>query len=281
MNTTDTLDLTALPFYQWEAYSAGPQADTVEEYVGVAMMDSVFAEREVTEPPVRMSMFQGQTLEVSHQEPLPRADATAPAWLFALLVVLTTACCLFVRTHKIKLSELGSSLFDSRAMERLLRGANIMRRFQQVPMALLLTVAIALPVGYWGAPAVGYASWAGCLLLWPMLVVAYLVRNLLIRLLGSIYDNEAAASLYITSNYVYHLALALLLVPLLYLHFYLPAGRGVMGYVVLGVVGLELIIRLVRGMKLFLTQSSGPQFYLFYYLCTVEIVPILVLIKLL
>ena len=61
--------------------------------------------------------------------------------------------------------------------------------------------------------------------------------------------------------------------------FYLPWGNGVVLDILAGLIVVEFIVRLFRGMKLFLTQSSNAHFYLFYYLCIVEFIPILVLIK--
>ena len=40
-------------------------------------------------------------------------------------------------------------------------------------------------------------------------------------------------------------------------------------------------MRLVQGVKIFLTHANGVGFYLFYYLCIVELVPVVVLLRVL
>ena len=46
-----------------------------------------------------------------------------------------------------------------------------------------------------------------------------------------------------------------------------------------GILGLLFVVRLIRGLQLILTFSKTPKFYLFYYLCILEIVPIIIIIK--
>ena len=161
-------------------------------------------------------------------------------------------------------------------MERTLRNNKFNSRSRFLPMGLLMLAGLMLIVHQMALAKTGIG---GYLLLVAITAVLYLLRNALLRLLAVVFDNNSAIDSYITSNYFYHLALATLLLPLLFLINYLPAGKEVALYVLEAVVAVELIMRLLRGVKLFLTQSSGPYIYLFYYLCIVEMTPILVLIK--
>jgi len=272
MTTSDTLCTDTLPFYLWD--TAATPVETEEPFAGVAMMDSIFTLRPADTLRQHPSMFQRHTLAVEHGYLQPRPDTGAPAWTFIVLTLLTALLCLYYRLRKLHVGDVIASTVDSRAMERIMRGHNLMHFFQLMPMGLLMLAALAVPLH--DLALTGFLNY---LLLFAALVAAYLLRNALMRLLGTIFDNSAAVSLYIKNNYLYHLVLASLLTPLLFLYFYLPGAERTMLYILGILIILEFIMRVFRGMKLFLTQSSGPTFYLFYYLCTVELVPILVLIR--
>lgn len=268
MTTTDTLDLSNTPFYLWNTVVT-PTVEE-EEYVGLNMIDSVFAERPVAAEQHRTSLFRGHTLGIQHDNLQPRNTATAP-WLFVVLIIITALTCLYFRQRKLRLRNLLKSLVDSHAMDRMLRGNNLTRVAQLIPMALLLIAAITIPLAQ--------TSPETYLLLAAGLTVAYLLRNGLTRLLGIVFGNSDAVGVYLTNNYLYHLTLATAIIPLLFPFCYLPGGYTPILYIIVILTVLEFIIRLFRGLKLFLTQSSGSQFYLFYYLCIVEIAPVLILIK--
>lgn len=272
MTTADSLITDTLPFYLWN--NAVNPVETEETYAGVAMIDSVFNTHPADTLRQHPSMFRQHTLTVEHDYLQPRPTTGIPAWTFVILTLLTALLCLYYRLRKLHVGDVLASTVNSRAMDRMLRGHNLTHTFQLMPMGLLMLAALAIPLH-----SLTLSGFSNYLLLVAILTAAYLVRNALMRLLGTIFDNSTAVSLYITSNYLYHLVLASLLTPLLFLYFYLPEAQDTMLYILCALVIIEFIMRAFRGMKLFLTQSSGSTFYLFYYLCTVEIVPILALIK--
>ena len=279
MPTSDTIDLSLVPFYQWDSIPYSHEAEAPD--MGVAtdscfrqllMRDSVATNDTLT----RTSLFTGHTLAPSHPATEPRNYQGAPIWVFVLLLTLVTLVTIYLRQHKIRYSELLHSLFDSRAMDRMLRNTNLLRPMQLVPIGILTTATLMLPVHLM---ALERTDIVGYLLLTVAVAAAYLLRNGLMHLLAVIFDDESAVNFYITGNYLYHLTLTTLCLPLTLLLVYLPFGSTVMLYILLGVVILEFVFRLFRGLKVFLTQSTNAHFYLFYYLCIVELAPILVLIK--
>jgi hypothetical protein len=275
MTTADTLDITQMPFYLWDSLQHEDAANTAE------IVDSCYTE--FLTPTVKLSddtlerpsLFAGHTLAPQTSHLTSRPDSATPAWVFPVLLLLVGAITLFYRQRKLLLRDLLHALVDSHAMDRLQRNNSLLHTSQLVPMGILMLTCLALPVHQL---ALAKSGFGGYLLLTVALIAAYLIRNGLMRLLGSIYENNAALGAYITSNYFYHFILATAGLPLLFPLFYIPYGKPVFLYVLAGLLLLELLIRLFRSMQLFLTQSSGPKFYLFYYLCIVEIAPILILI---
>ena len=279
MTTPDTTDLSIVPFHQWNPFSGGTLFD--EPNAGIAVGDtfSLYFLPDSTvavEPVVRPSLFVGHGFAVNNGQMYERAETVAPVWVFAVLVALTALTALFFHTSKLHFKDLPSLLFDSRAMDRTLRNNNLNSRIRLVPMGLLMLAGLMLPVHQMALAQTGIV---GYLLLTAAVSALYLLRNGLMRLLAGVFENSAAVDFYIASNYFYHLMLGTLLLPLLFLFTYLSIGHEVLLYILSALVLLELVVRLFRGLKLFLTQSSGPYVYLFYYLCIVELTPILVLIN--
>lgn len=272
MSTFAQTDENAQPFYLWDTPYQQPEQTEVN--TGISL-DSIFPMREIQPPMVRRSLFTHTTLPVTHDD-LQQRTAAAPApWIFVALVLLIALMFLYYNRNKFHISALFMAAADHRAMDRLVRGANL-NATRLAPMGLFVTTAIATS-GYLMALAHnGIVIWLLCIV---TLAAAYMLRNLVARLLGNVFDDKDAVSVCITSNYIYHLLLATALAPLLLLQAYLPWGRDIIFYIMAALTALCLIIRLIRSLQLFLTFSKSRSFYLFFYLCTVEAVPLLVLAK--
>lgn len=269
MPTDSIIDIQ--PFYQPDtAYWSSVQ---VEPSTGVPL-DSIFQARELAPVVMRRSLFAGHTLQTSHTGLVPREHQGAASWLFVLVIVLAALTYFYVSSRKIKIGELLQSTVDRRTMDRLVRGNNL-TPMRLMSIGLLLSGMTAVAVSHLALSGMGFLGW---LLATLALSAAYFIRWGLLRVLGRVFDSEEAMSAYITSSYLYHLVLCIALVPLTLLLLYMPWGNMVV-LVAIGVLAALLFaMRMIRGVKLFLTISSTLSFYLFYYLCTVELIPIVILI---
>lgn len=267
----DTLDLTTVPFWQWD--TTAPMQEVVD--LGIPF-DSIHRVREIPDTVFRQSLFSHHTLQVHHQGVLPREENAAPTWVFGILLLLTTLLCLYYRQRKIKMTVLLRSTVDVRAMDRLIRDCNLNRSILMLPMGLLTVATVSLPLHHLALPQTGIL---GYLALTVAISLLYILRNALLRMLGNTFEDRQGINLYITSNYLYHLADATALIALAYLFFYLPGAETTMLYLMAAFLGVAFLMRFVRGVKLFLTHPNSSCFYLFYYLCIVEAIPLLVIIK--
>lgn len=273
MPTADTIatDTLALPFYmQHEPY----HVDTAREVNTGIPLDSIFRPCDAPDTVYRQTMFIGHKLVPSHQALQERTDTAAPVWVFAAIVLLCTALCLYYRIHKLKISELTKSLFDSHATGRTMRSN--MQGAVLLPIALILCASISLAIWHM---ALQHNNPLICLLLALGLALGYLLRNALLSALATVFDRRETMSTYINGNYIYHLLLATVITPMLFILVYLPGVAQTTAAVMGGLAALTFILRFFRGAKLFLTISKGFNLFLFYYLCTVELIPLLVALK--
>ncbi len=224
----------------------------------------------------RQSMFTDHLLQVDHTTLQPRENRSAPTWVFFILLLIVGLQCLYFRIRKLRMLNLLKAAGDIRALDRLKRDSNLNFNYLWLPMGMLMVSPIVLLSQSMLLPDTG--------LLVNLAIMAaaelfYILRNRLFRFLGNIFDNKQGVSLYIASNYVYHQLEGIFVVVMLFLFFYLPGAKMVMLYIILVFLIFAFLIRFVRGMKVFLTHPNGSNFYLFYYLCIVEIAPVLVVIK--
>lgn len=273
MPTTDTLQIDTLHFYQWDSLMLAPVEHTAN--VGLPL-DSIFRPFAESEQVYRQSLFTGHELPLQNSAIQERPQEIVPIWNFIVVLIICGLIVLYFKIRKIKIVELLHSAVDQRAMDRMIRNNNLNRNYLLLPMGALMIVSVSM--GIWQM-AMTHTGIGGYLLLCVTLIVAYLLRNGLLRLFGNVFDNPQAIGTYITNNYIYHLILAVITAALLFPLIYFPNGFSFFTYLFFGFVGLCFLMRFIRGIKIFLTQSKSFNIHLFYYLCTVEIIPYLALLK--
>ena len=272
---TDTIPLpdsiAPLPFYQVdEAYVT---TEVAEVNTGIPI-DSIFTHSHSTDTVYRTTLFTGHRLEPQHTELQAREQTGQAIWVFPVLVALCALICIYYRNHKLHLKEMLKSIVDGNTLDKTVR--NTVHGIAFLPIVLLLAGTLAMAI--WGI-AMSRTGIAGYLQLTLAIAAAYMLRNGVLTALGTIFDRSQSMSAYITCNYGYHLLLASLLAPLLFAQAYIPGAANTVTFIIGGIVILIFILRFLKGAKLFLTISKGFSFFLFYYLCTVEMLPFLVMAK--
>jgi hypothetical protein len=109
-------------------------------------------------------------------------------------------------------------------------------------------------------------------------ILAWVVKNIFNSIIGRVFRNPVVISDYILTNFIFNITLGILLLPILILAVYLPSTNMV--YFGAAIWVISFIYRLIR---LLFTSLSFTKFSLFnriLYLCTFEIAPVFVLIKL-
>ena len=269
--TNDSIDINTLPFWQWQFSSPENEVSNT----GIPS-DSIHPVRETPDTIFHESIIAPHNLSVLHSGMQNRHSNITPAWVFVTILLFSALLCLIYRLRSIKLSVLLKSAIDLRAMDRMVRDCNLNRNVTMLPMGLLLVAGLCLPIHQILIPQTDIP---GFLALFAAVGMLYILRNWLLRLLGNIFGNKQGISTYITSNYLYHLIESTIAIAILFLYFYLPGGHAIITWILVITLCIGFLMRFLRSIKIFLTHSNGSRFYLFYYLCIVETIPILVVLK--
>ncbi len=237
-----------------------------------------------------MPVVQRQSLFTRHEQTNEtstvhlRASQEGYFWSFGIVILLLGLMSLYLHSRKFKFKDLVQSMFDSRALDRMFRENNLKPR-SFLPMVLLYIASATLTAVMIGARGTQldtpFPMLVNYLLLFAGVALFVLVRTGVIRLFGNVFEESDSVDLYITNCYLFYFWGALVSVPLSLLLLYGPQSEKTSLYILTTFIAIIFILRLFRGLQLFLTNSKSGKLYLFYYLCIFEIVPILVLLKML
>ena len=111
-----------------------------------------------------------------------------------------------------------------------------------------------------------------------VVIVLWILKNMANTIIGRVFQNPVIISEYLLTNFIFNITVGTILFPILILAVYLPSVEMI--YVGLGVWVISFIYRLIR---LLFTSLSFTKFSLFnriLYLCTFELSPVFILIKL-
>lgn len=260
-----------------------PQPDTTDYLL--LCNDSVFAPyADDTVVAYRESLFSFTTHSTPECEPLMRNNAQTLDWMFFVIVGLLALISVYINHIRFNMKDIFLSLFNLRAQGRVERENNVKIR-NLVPMtgiylaslaALVYQIATSqMNVRLTVSPPLFYAALTAGFILYVLL------RGALIRLIGNIFGDNSSVLLYLTSNHLFYFVGGMVLTPLLLFVFFAGNSSETTLYIAAIFAALLLVVRFIRGIQLILTNSKTSKLYLFYYLCILEIVPILAMAKIL
>lgn len=264
-----------------------PADDSVETDTGVnesvlVCYDSLFASYTSDTVVARPSMFTAQQWPADEKTFTQHNNHTGTDWLFGTAVLLLILMSIHLNSRKYKIKDILQSMFDIRVLERVTRESNI-KSLSMLPMSAIYIADIALIAMRWiqtYKPLMIYiAEPLFYLLLFATSFFFFLVRNGLIRTIGNIFQDYSATALYISSNHLFYYIGSLVVTPMLLFVLFGGNLSTIALYIATAIPLIILIVRFLRGLQLILTNSETSKLYLFYYLCILEIVPFLIIIK--
>lgn len=249
----------------------------------LCILDTIFTFLQRPAPALHRSLFTQHELMPHNTHEIALSHHGASGWYFAVILLSTFLLCIFIRNRKILLSDLFQALVEPHAIERFLRDANLTHTSELYSIAVLCLVPISLCIYYPFAPhnSIAVLDFLFYILALLGCYAAYFLRNSLFRLIGNAFGNSEAVDAYLASAYLFHLLYGVAACALAFFICY--TGIHSMSFVItfFVVIGILFVLKLVKGLQLILTLSKTSKFYLFYYLCILEIVPFVILAKVL
>jgi hypothetical protein len=203
-------------------------------------------------------------------------------WIFWVLLAGFIVLTMVRYYHEKRLRLFGSSVLKRSAAIQLIRESPIYAHRSFFPMLLIYIISVTLLI-YQSVEITSPGSTEGIKTLLVFLeflgiyVAFSLLKILVIWLISVTFKNKDTAKEYIQNILIYNLVTGILLLPLLLLIIY--SYHELFLYVAGGLVLIMIFLRFIRGVAIGLSDAKFSLFHLFLYLCTLEILPLLVAAK--
>ena len=236
------------------------------------------------------SFFTGHELPAKEQL-APRERTRGYDGFFASILFLSFIIFVIVRVYSPrKLNQMFIAFVNPAAMNQLLREEYAFTNRSSLLLLLIYLLIFPLFVfqtalyflhGTFPAGPSHFQGFKGYFLIMAFVFTAYLVKILFVRLVAFVFGLKAAGSEYVYSILLFNKVIGLVMYPLvLLISFAHQLGSGYLLTAGLSLLVMLLVYRTLRLMQIGLSTANVSFLYLFLYLCTLEILPTIVLVKL-
>ncbi|MCF8371076.1 MAG: DUF4271 domain-containing protein [Bacteroidales bacterium] len=204
-------------------------------------------------------------------------------WMIGVLLVSLITLAWIRMSFRKLLIDNRKAVFSLRDSSRLFHDQNSLVQRVSFVLNMIFFVNLALFAyqvlsAYNGIPA-GYGGIVSFFILLLVLILIYSSRVLVYRFLGYLFQFTDQSKEIIHNGYVINRITAFVLFPFIAAIPFVADNYAVwLIYIGIGLFGILYFLQLIRNMYLFL-MNSPSLLYSFLYLCALEIVPVIVLIK--
>jgi hypothetical protein len=230
------------------------------------------------------SVFSGHALQPKTNAPL-KLDVAQPDWIFGLLLICTALLLFAKLSYDRRMGQIFGAFLRQRQLLLLIREGNILSERITPPLIILHMLSFSLFFfllidAELGRPDFLQNEYLLFLLILGCYAFFFGLRLFIIFTLGWIFASKETTQTYIVNSLIIDEVCGMFLIPVCLMVFYAPHPAG--HYTMLTAAVLFAVLLLYKLTRNFMVGISNPNFswlYLFLYLCTVEILPVLFLGK--
>ncbi len=219
----------------------------------------------------------------------PQAEEQKPLfstndWITGIIILSFFLLAIIRLLFKRQLSEILRAMYDIEAAAKYNDNKNVLNKrctnFMSVIFLLNLSLFLFQTADYYRIDYHGLAPFNVFLIILGSVSLTYGLKVLVIKIMGLLLNAVPLAEEYQQTIGLYNKALGLFLFPLIILIPFIKVGLYTTSFIEIGISFsvLFFLFRLIRGMRIFIREKV-PFFYLILYLCGLEIIPLLVIIK--
>jgi hypothetical protein len=229
-------------------------------------------------------IYKGHYLKPSNELPVIRKDSS-PDWLFPILLIVMAVFTWLRLFYSKYFSQMLQAFSNNNLTNQIVRDENLLVQRASVYLSIIFNLIAAMllyliSIRYnWhlaGIPA-GFIRF---ILLAIVVSAVYTMKFLILKICGWLFSLDREMATYIFNTFLINNVLGIILVPFILLIAYnqnIPANAMIM--TAIGISLLAWLYRISRGVLIGLARPSLSFLYLFLYLCTLEIAPLLVLLR--
>lgn len=234
-------------------------------------------------PPMQVSPFRGHTLRPAETSVVKHTDYQ-PAWIFGILLGASVILTWVVYFHRKRLVRLVFSGFSKRNLNQLLREGDPFKEWLTPALSMVYVMMLALLVYQvnkfiFGVRIPNLPDFLFYLFLVLAISIFWVIKLFLMRFLRMIFRTETTNYLYVINILIFTGLTGILLLPVLLLATYLQSPVFLLAASALS--GLLFLIRFLKGFLIGFSLTRFSYLFLFVYLCGLELLPVLILTKVL
>ncbi|MBN1650954.1 MAG: DUF4271 domain-containing protein [Bacteroidales bacterium] len=226
--------------------------------------------------------FFRQKGEIQMNEIIRVEPISNPIWVHLSLLFWVFAIVFARQSYTLRLKQIITATLNAQQVKQLLREGSILKQGFPVVFMLMNYFTIALFLFIFineQFPNSFYFSLGqGFLLLFGGVIMYNGLKFVAIWLIGFLFDNQSVSLWYLIDYFLFQISEGFALFPLLILFVY--AKYSIFLYLALIVLLLFWLFRLKRALVIGLADTNFSSSYLFLYLCTLEVIPFILLYKL-
>jgi hypothetical protein len=228
-----------------------------------------------------VSIFRPHQLQAINHKHVLKTETSAN-WIVGLLILCLMAIAFIQATIPKRLQQVFRSVALPYYVNQLEREGNLLS--ERMSLALLFVYYSSLSLLLYKAVAVfspevllnvhGIILFLG---IFVILIILSLLKTATVTFIGNVFKTAKSAHDYLINNLIFNIVTGLLLFPAVIFCIYIdnPVYLWIAGLI----VAILLIYRFIRSFMIGLSNTRYSIFYLFLYLCTLEILPLLILFK--
>lgn len=229
-------------------------------------------------------IYKGHLLHPTGTEAIDR-EHISPIWFFPIiLIVLSVFAALRIFYNKY-FSQMLVAFVNNNLTNQIVRDENILVQRASVYLSMIFNLIAALFLYlvsiYYRWELGGIGNGFSRFLFFAVIVsAAYTLKFLILKICGWLFDLNREMATYIFNTFLINNILGMALMPFICLIAYnqlLSASWLILISIILA--GLAFAYRIFRGILVGFSMPSFSLLYLFLYLCTLEIAPLLILIR--
>jgi hypothetical protein len=244
------------------------------------LIDTSFVDSSSIQP--LTSVLKDHGLKAINSAPLARSPLNTD-WI----TVLILSCLIFLAyikvSHGKRFQQMFYSFFSHRYQSIMERDGSIFKDRILIPLILIYTLSFSIFIGlcfWYFLPNLYFVEVSFMFIFYLSIIVLLLgfLKSFSIWIYGNMFKSSFIRSEIILSNYIFNMVFGILLFPVIILYIYIPSP--VFLYIGFFLWLFTLAYKLLRQSLTRFSDTKFSYFNRFIYLCTFEIAPIAILIKL-
>ena len=214
---------------------------------------------------------------IKHQ--VPQHDFVTVALMF-IMILLAWSRFFYGR----RLKQIFKAFYASHNLNQLVRDGNLTHErltpvLGFVYISVMATLAYGLFIRYFPSPGFNFNAGLVFLIFITGILLLWVSKSMLVSITGSLFRVRSFALEFNLTSVIFNIVAGIVTFPLVFTWLYL--GEPILLYVVAAIIVIIYSYRFLRLFFIGLKVQSFSVVHFFLYLCTLEILPVLILIKLL